>query len=95
MNEIEIIDELPLLAFLSPPSRAISFFSFPDIAFIVKILNEYYPLHVYFSPPAAQWVEQSWYDYKLRWNPAEYGNVQMLHVPSDHIWRPDIVLYNK
>jgi hypothetical protein len=21
--------------------------------------------------------------------------VQMLHVPSDHIWRPDIVLYNK
>lgn len=23
------------------------------------------------------------------------GNVQMLHVPSDHIWRPDIVLYNK
>ncbi|CRK89444.1 CLUMA_CG003190, isoform A [Clunio marinus] len=40
------------------------------------------------------WVEQSWYDYKLRWNPAEYGNVQMLHVPSDHIWRPDIVLYN-
>ncbi|XP_070491150.1 acetylcholine receptor subunit alpha-like [Chironomus tepperi] len=40
------------------------------------------------------WVEQSWYDYKLRWNPTEYGNVQMLHVPSDHIWRPDIVLYN-
>ncbi|KAJ8984749.1 hypothetical protein NQ317_005014 [Molorchus minor] len=41
------------------------------------------------------WVEQSWYDYKLRWEPKEYGGVQMLHVPSDHIWRPDIVLYNK
>ncbi|XP_056631012.1 acetylcholine receptor subunit alpha-like [Diorhabda carinulata] len=40
------------------------------------------------------WVEQSWYDYKLRWEPKEYGGVQMLHVPSDHIWRPDIVLYN-
>lgn len=38
---------------------------------------------------------QSWYDYKLRWEPKEYGGVQMLHVPSDHIWRPDIVLYNK
>ena len=25
----------------------------------------------------------------------EYGGVQQLHVPSDHIWRPDIVLYNK
>ncbi|XP_067621060.1 acetylcholine receptor subunit alpha-like [Eurosta solidaginis] len=36
----------------------------------------------------------SWYDYKLRWDPKEYGGVHMLHVPSDHIWRPDIVLYN-
>jgi Neurotransmitter-gated ion-channel ligand binding domain len=38
---------------------------------------------------------QSWYDYKLQWDPREYGGVEMLHVPSDHIWRPDIVLYNK
>ena len=41
------------------------------------------------------WVEQSWMDYKMCWDPAEYGGVDMLHVPSDHIWRPDIVLYNK
>ncbi|KAL7646110.1 UNVERIFIED_CONTAM: hypothetical protein RMT77_003011 [Armadillidium vulgare] len=41
------------------------------------------------------WVEQFWYDYKLKWDPKEYGGVTMLHVPSDHIWRPDIVLYNK
>ncbi|XP_076336496.1 nicotinic acetylcholine receptor alpha4 isoform X1 [Tachypleus tridentatus] len=40
------------------------------------------------------WVEQYWEDYKLRWDPREYGGVDMLHVPSDHIWRPDIVLYN-
>lgn len=40
------------------------------------------------------WVEQSWFDYKLQWDPKEYGGVEMLHVPSDHIWRPDIVLYN-
>lgn len=40
------------------------------------------------------WVEQFWYDYKMRWDPDEYGGVDMLHVPSDHIWRPDIVLYN-
>ena len=38
---------------------------------------------------------QFWYDYKLVWDPDEYGGVQQLHVPSDHIWRPDIVLYNK
>ena len=30
----------------------------------------------------------------MRWDPDEYGGVDMLHVPSDHIWRPDIVLYN-
>ncbi|XP_046650110.1 acetylcholine receptor subunit alpha-like isoform X4 [Daphnia pulicaria] len=41
------------------------------------------------------WVEQYWYDYKLMWEPSEYGEVSMLHVPSDHIWRPDISLYNK
>ena len=41
------------------------------------------------------WVEQYWRDYKLQWDPEEYGGVKMLHVPSDHIWRPDIVLYNK
>ncbi|GFS82533.1 acetylcholine receptor subunit alpha-like [Nephila pilipes] len=40
------------------------------------------------------WVEQYWHDYKLTWEPREYGGVDMLHVPSDHIWRPDIVLYN-
>merc|ERR1712165_668449 len=40
------------------------------------------------------WVEQFWFDYKMRWDPNEYGGVDMLHVPSDHIWRPDIVLYN-
>ena len=41
------------------------------------------------------WVEQFWFDYKLVWDPEEYGGVKQLHVPSDHIWRPDIVLYNK
>lgn len=40
------------------------------------------------------WVEQFWRDYKLKWEPEEYGGVKQLHVPSDHIWRPDIVLYN-
>lgn len=40
------------------------------------------------------WVEQEWSDYKLAWDPANYGGVQTLHVPSEHIWLPDIVLYN-
>lgn len=38
---------------------------------------------------------QEWYDYKLRWDPADYENVTSIRIPSELIWRPDIVLYNK
>ncbi|KAL3997817.1 Neurotransmitter-gated ion-channel ligand binding domain family protein [Acanthocheilonema viteae] len=40
------------------------------------------------------WLQHTWTDIKLRWNPDEYGGVNMLYVPSDMIWIPDIVLYN-
>ncbi|CAM1306501.1 nAChRa3 (predicted) [Pycnogonum litorale] len=40
------------------------------------------------------WVEQYWHDYKLHWDPKDYGGVKTLHIPSDHMWRPDILLYN-
>lgn len=38
---------------------------------------------------------QKWFDYKLQWDPQEYGGIDMLYVPSENIWLPDIVLYNK
>ncbi|KAF3696570.1 Neuronal acetylcholine receptor subunit alpha-4 Precursor [Channa argus] len=38
---------------------------------------------------------EEWNDYKLRWNPEEYENVTSIRIPSEIIWRPDIVLYNK
>ncbi len=31
----------------------------------------------------------------MSWDPAEYGGVEQLYVPSEHIWLPDIVLFNK
>ncbi|EPY87809.1 cholinergic receptor, nicotinic, alpha 4 [Camelus ferus] len=34
------------------------------------------------------WVKQ------LRWDPADYENVTSIRIPSELIWRPDIVLYN-
>ncbi|CAJ0962654.1 unnamed protein product, partial [Mesorhabditis belari] len=40
------------------------------------------------------WLQHSWEDYKLRWDPIDYGGVQVLYVPPDMIWLPDIVLYN-
>uniref|UniRef100_A0A674MFT9 Cholinergic receptor nicotinic alpha 3 subunit n=1 Tax=Takifugu rubripes TaxID=31033 RepID=A0A674MFT9_TAKRU len=40
------------------------------------------------------WLRHIWNDYKLRWNPKEYGGVEYIRVPSSRIWKPDIVLYN-
>jgi len=38
---------------------------------------------------------QQWYDFRLTWNAEDYGGVRRLYVPSDEIWLPDIVLYNR
>uniref|UniRef100_H2SNK6 Cholinergic receptor, nicotinic, alpha 5 n=1 Tax=Takifugu rubripes TaxID=31033 RepID=H2SNK6_TAKRU len=35
-----------------------------------------------------------WTDMKLRWNPEEYAGITIIRVPSDRIWRPDVVLYD-
>lgn len=50
-------------------------------------------------PVYSQWLSllliQIWNDYKLRWMPAEFDGIEFIRVPSNKIWRPDIVLYNK
>nr|AFY08300.1 nicotinic acetylcholine receptor alpha subunit 8 [Oesophagostomum dentatum] len=40
------------------------------------------------------WLEMQWFDYKLSWDPARWGGIRKLHIPSDQIWIPDILLYN-
>ncbi|ESO02874.1 hypothetical protein HELRODRAFT_81201 [Helobdella robusta] len=40
------------------------------------------------------WVTQTWFDPALVWKPKEFGNVDMIYVPANSIWVPDIVLYN-
>lgn len=45
--------------------------------------------------PTAVCPAQEWHDYKLRWDPRDYENVTSIRIPSELIWRPDIVLYNK
>ncbi|EYB88384.1 hypothetical protein Y032_0248g92 [Ancylostoma ceylanicum] len=40
------------------------------------------------------WLEEYWFDEFLTWNPDEFGGVTSLHVPSDMIWRPDLLVYN-
>eukprot|EP00095_Tigriopus_kingsejongensis_P004180 maker-scaffold47_size466558-snap-gene-3.40 protein:Tk04180 transcript:maker-scaffold47_size466558-snap-gene-3.40-mRNA-1 annotation:"acetylcholine receptor subunit alpha-like" len=58
------------------------------------VVNTTDPLTVRIKLKLSQLIDVFWFDYKLVWDPSEYGGVQQLHVPSDHIWRPDIVLYN-
>uniref|UniRef100_A0A8C1S6R9 Cholinergic receptor, nicotinic, alpha 3 n=1 Tax=Cyprinus carpio TaxID=7962 RepID=A0A8C1S6R9_CYPCA len=40
------------------------------------------------------WLRHIWNDYKLRWDPKDFGGVEFIRVPSKKIWKPDIVLYN-
>ncbi|XP_064820523.1 neuronal acetylcholine receptor subunit beta-2 [Oncorhynchus masou masou] len=40
------------------------------------------------------WLFQEWNDYRLRWDPDKYEGIKKLRIPSQHIWLPDIVLYN-
>ncbi|XP_061107313.1 neuronal acetylcholine receptor subunit alpha-3 isoform X3 [Conger conger] len=40
------------------------------------------------------WLRHIWNDYKLKWAPEEYDGIEFIRVPSNKIWRPDIVLYN-
>uniref|UniRef100_A0AC34RNG9 Neurotransmitter-gated ion-channel ligand-binding domain-containing protein n=1 Tax=Panagrolaimus sp. JU765 TaxID=591449 RepID=A0AC34RNG9_9BILA len=36
------------------------------------------------------WVEQSWNDERIRWEPEEFGNISKLTVGANYVWRPDI-----
>ncbi|XP_066271912.1 neuronal acetylcholine receptor subunit beta-4-like [Branchiostoma lanceolatum] len=40
------------------------------------------------------WLHQEWFDYRLSWNPREYDNIKVIRVPSEIVWRPEIVLFN-
>jgi hypothetical protein len=38
---------------------------------------------------------QTWKDYQLNWDPADYGGIQVIRIKPDNVWKPDIVLFNK
>ncbi|CAM4494754.1 unnamed protein product [Leuciscus chuanchicus] len=40
------------------------------------------------------WVRQIWHDAYLSWDKDEYDGLEVIRIPSDLVWRPDIVLYN-
>ena len=40
------------------------------------------------------WLYLAWNDYKLRWNPADYGGITQINIPITKIWKPDVLMYN-
>ncbi|XP_013406862.1 acetylcholine receptor subunit alpha-like 1 [Lingula anatina] len=40
------------------------------------------------------WLTHEWEDLSLRWDPKDYGNIDVLYVPAEQLWKPDVVLYN-
>uniref|UniRef100_A0A8C1BZY3 Cholinergic receptor nicotinic alpha 9 subunit n=2 Tax=Cyprinus carpio TaxID=7962 RepID=A0A8C1BZY3_CYPCA len=40
------------------------------------------------------WVRQIWHDAYLRWDKDEYDGLEVIRIPGNLVWRPDIVLYN-
>ncbi|XP_077992175.1 neuronal acetylcholine receptor subunit alpha-2-like [Glandiceps talaboti] len=43
---------------------------------------------------ATIWAGQFWIDPRLQWNPSQYNGTSKVVIPTEWIWRPDIVLYN-
>ena len=39
-------------------------------------------------------LEISWQDDFLQWNPADYGGLREAFFPQDEVWKPDIALRN-
>uniref|UniRef100_A0A3Q2YG73 Cholinergic receptor nicotinic alpha 3 subunit n=1 Tax=Hippocampus comes TaxID=109280 RepID=A0A3Q2YG73_HIPCM len=70
--------------------------------FIRPVENVSEPVIVQFEVSMSQLVKvvrssvayTIWNDYKLKWNPKDFGGVESIRVPSNRIWKPDIVLYN-
>ncbi|XP_037311827.2 acetylcholine receptor subunit delta [Pungitius pungitius] len=40
------------------------------------------------------WIEHTWTDYRLSWNVTEFDGIDMLRLPTNMVWLPEIVLEN-
>nr|4BOG_3 Chain 3, Acetylcholine receptor gamma subunit [Torpedo marmorata]4BOG_E Chain E, Acetylcholine receptor gamma subunit [Torpedo marmorata]4BOG_J Chain J, Acetylcholine receptor gamma subunit [Torpedo marmorata]4BOG_O Chain O, Acetylcholine receptor gamma subunit [Torpedo marmorata]4BOG_T Chain T, Acetylcholine receptor gamma subunit [Torpedo marmorata]4BOG_Y Chain Y, Acetylcholine receptor gamma subunit [Torpedo marmorata]4BOI_E Chain E, Acetylcholine Receptor Gamma Subunit [Torpedo marmora len=40
------------------------------------------------------WIEIQWNDYRLSWNTSEYEGIDLVRIPSELLWLPDVVLEN-
>lgn len=61
-----------------------------NIVFICLVQSNHVTSHALLFIYLKEWV-----DLKLKWNPDDYGGITSIRVPSETIWLPDIVLYEK
>ena len=41
------------------------------------------------------WLRHEWKDQLLTWDPSDFNDIRSISIPNEHIWLPDIVLYNR
>jgi len=41
------------------------------------------------------WVRAVWNDHRLQWHEKDYNGIDVLRVPPENVWLPDIKLYNQ
>lgn len=80
--------------YLSMPLWLLGLFTFLRIivVFIISACNFW--LYVFIGMHLCVFL-QGWNDYRLMWDPDQYEGIKKIRLPSQHIWLPDIVLYNK
>ncbi|KAG7310537.1 hypothetical protein JYU34_003322 [Plutella xylostella] len=40
------------------------------------------------------WITQVWTDHHLRWNASDFDGINVIRMPYERVWKPDIILYN-
>ncbi|XP_039251568.2 uncharacterized protein LOC120329027 [Styela clava] len=42
----------------------------------------------------SQYITLRWQDHRLKWNPAQFGGIKTIRLPSEIVWKPDLALSN-
>ena len=43
---------------------------------------------------ANTWLRTFWTDYRLKWDPSDYGGLKSIRVPPSQVWKPDLSIFN-
>ncbi|XP_028969094.1 neuronal acetylcholine receptor subunit alpha-3-like [Galendromus occidentalis] len=84
-----------LMSNYDPAVRPSENASLPLSVKIQVLLQKIQQLEYETNTVKANWkVVQRWNDAHLRWNSSDFGGIAVLRIPSNQLWRPDVVLLN-